>query len=85
MVARSADKSTANISIQSAASSSRTYQGYGQEQTFIDTTVRVRMGEWFELGGNTDTRSSDSRGILHRTAKNEDRYNKIFMKVELSN
>jgi hypothetical protein len=85
VVARSADGKTANISIQSAASSSRTYQGYGQEQTYVDTNIRVRLGEWFEIGGNTDSRSNESKGILYRTKKNEERYNKIFVKIELSN
>ena len=79
VVARSADSESASISIQSASSSSnRAYQGYGQEQTYIDTTLRVRLGEWFEIGGNTDTRSSDSKGILYRTKKNQERYNKSF-------
>ncbi|MDW3094450.1 MAG: hypothetical protein R8G33_02125 [Gammaproteobacteria bacterium] len=85
VVARSADNRSANISIQSASNSSRTYQGYGQEQTYVDTTLRVRLGEWFEIGGNTDSRSSESNGILYRTKKNQDRYNKIFLKIELSN
>ena len=85
VVARSADGKTANISIQSAASSSQTYQGYGQEQTYIDTSLRVRLGEWFEIGGNTESRNSESKGVLHRTKKNEERYNKIFVKIELSN
>ena len=84
VVARSADGKTANISIQSAVSSSRTYQGYGQEQTYVDTSLRVRLGEWFEIGGNTESRNSNSKGVLHRTKKNEERYNKIFVKIELS-
>ena len=85
VVARSADNKSANISIQSTSSGSRTYQGYGQEQTYVDTTLRVRLGEWFEIGGNTESRNSESKGVLHRTKKNEERYNKIFLKIELSN
>ncbi len=85
VVARSADGKSANISVQSATSSNRTYQGYGQEQTYVDTTLRVPLGEWFEIGGNTDTRNSESTGVLYRTKKNEERYNKIFLKIELSN
>lgn len=85
VVARSSDSESANISIQSASSSNRTYQGYGQEQTYVDTTLRVRLGEWFEIGGNTDSRSSESKGVLYRTKKNQERYNKIFLKIDLSN
>jgi len=85
VVARSADGKSANISIQSVSSGSRTYQGYGQEQTYVDTTLRVRLGEWFEIGGNTDTHSSESSGVLYRTKKNQERHHKIFLKIELSN
>tara|TARA_R110002074_G_scaffold27785_1_gene80489 strand:+ start:267 stop:1097 length:831 start_codon:yes stop_codon:yes gene_type:complete len=85
VVARSADGKTANISIQSATSSSRTYQGYGQEQTYVDTTLHVRLGEWFEIGGNSDSYNSESKGVLHRTKKNKERYNKIFLKIDLAN
>ncbi|MFK7795519.1 MAG: hypothetical protein AB8B89_09225 [Gammaproteobacteria bacterium] len=84
VVARSADGKSANINIQSATSSNRTYQRYGPEQTYVDTTLRIRLGEWFEIGGNTDTHSSESKGVLYRTKKNEERYNKIFLKIELS-
>ena len=84
VVARSADSNSANISIQSSVSGSRTYQGYGQEQTYVDTTLHVRLGEWFEIGGNTETTNKTSKGIVHRTKKNEERYNKIFLKIELS-
>ena len=85
VVARSADGRSVTISIQSASSSKRTYQGYGQEQTYVDTTLRVRLGEWFEIGGNSDSRNSESKGVLYKTKKNKERYNKIFVKIELSN
>ena len=85
VVARSADGKSVTISIQSASSSKRTYQGYGQEQTYVDTTLRVRLGEWFEIGGNSDSRNSESKGVLYKTKKNEERYNKIFVKIDLSN
>jgi hypothetical protein len=85
VVARSADGKSANISIQSATSNNRTYRGYGQEQTYVETTLRVRLGEWFEIGGNTESHNSDSKGVLYQTKKNKERYNKIFIKIELSN
>jgi hypothetical protein len=85
IVARSADRKSVTISIQSASSNKRTYQGYGQEQTYVATTLRVRLGEWFEIGGNTDSHNSESKGVLYKTKKNEERYNKIFVKIDLSN
>ena len=83
VVARSIDNSSVNISIQSSSSNRQTYQGYGQDQTYVDTTLQVPLGQWFEIGGNTDTRASESSGILYRTKKNEQRYNKVFLKVEI--
>ena len=84
VVARSADGKSANISIQSASSGSRHYQGYGHEQTYVDTTLQVPLGKWFEIGGNTESQTSETKGVLHRTKKNSQRYNKIFLKIELS-
>ena len=85
VLARSADDQTANINIQSTSSNRQTYQGYGQDQTYVDTTLRVPLGEWFEIGGNTDTRETQSDGVLYRTKKNEQRYKKIFLNIELAN
>lgn len=85
VIARSADGKTANVNIQSTSSNRQTYQGYGQDQTYVDTTLQVPLGQWFEIGGNTDTRATESKGVLYRTKKNEQRYNKIFLKIELSN
>ena len=82
VVARSIDESSVQISIQSSSSHRQTYQGYGQDQTYVDTTLQVPLGEWFEIGGNTDTRTNDSSGILYRTKKNQQRENKIFLKIE---
>lgn len=84
VVARSANSKSANITIQSASSNRKTYQGYGQDQTYIDTTLTVPLGKWIEIGGNTETRESESKGILYRTKKNQERYKKVFLKIELA-
>ncbi len=83
VLARSADSQSANVSIQSASTNNKSYQGYDQDQTFVDTSLRVPLGKWFEIGGNTESYSSDEKGILYKTKKNSERYNKIFLKVEL--
>ena len=84
VVARSADGRTANINIQSATSNRQTYHGYGQDQTYINTTLRVPLGEWIEIGGNTDTVNSESSGTIYKTKKNSQRHKKIFLKIDLS-
>jgi hypothetical protein len=84
VVARSADEKSANISIQSASSGRHSYQGYGQEQTYVDTTLQVPFGKWFEIGGNTESHTSESKGVLYRTKKKSQRHNKIFLKIELT-
>ena len=83
VLARSSDDKTVNVSIQSSSSGQRSYQGYGKEQTYVDTNIRIPLGTWFEIGGNTESYSSDEKGILYKTKKNSERYNKIFLKVEL--
>lgn len=85
VIARSADGKSANVNIQSTSSNRRTYQGYGQNQTYVDTTVRIPLGEWFEIGGNKDTSESESTGVLYRTKKNQQRNQNIFLKIELNN
>ena len=83
MLARSSDSQTANISIQSSSSGQRSYKGYGREQTYVDTNLRIPLGEWFEIGGNTESSESNESGIVYKSKKNSERYNKIFLKVEL--
>ena len=85
VIARSADGKTANVNIQSASSNKQTYQGYGQDQTYVDTTLQVPFGTWFELGGNTEIETTESKGVLYKTKKNKQRYKKIFLKIELTN
>ena len=84
IIARITDDKSANINIQSTSSNRRTYQGYGQDQTYVDTTLQVPLGQWFEIGGNTDSREENANGILYRSKKNQQRYNKIFLKIELT-
>lgn len=84
VIARISDENSANVNIQSTSSNRRTYQGYGQDQTSVDTSLQVPLGQWFEIGGNTDTREENSKGILYRSKKNQQRYNKIFLKIELT-
>ena len=84
IIARGADDTSVNVNIQSASSHRETYQGYGKDQTYVNTTLQVPLGEWFEIGGNTDTRETESEGILYRTKKNKQRDNKVFLKIELS-
>lgn len=84
VIARVTDDKSVNVNIQSTSSNRRTYQGYGQDQTYVDTTLQVPLGQWFEIGGNTDSREENSKGILYTSKKNQQRYNKIFLKVELT-
>ena len=84
VLARSADGKSVSVSIQSSSSGQRGYQKYGEEQTYVDTNIRIPLGKWFEIGGNTETHSSNETGILFKTKKNSERYNKIFLKVELT-
>lgn len=85
---RSADKKTANVSIQSATSNKTdrpVYHGYGQEQTYLDTTLQVPMGRWFEIGGINERSNSSSSEILSRSSSNKQTGNSIVMKIELLN
>ena len=69
VLARSSDSQTVNISIQSSSSGQRSNQGYSREQTYVDTNIRIPLGEWFEIGGNTESYVSDEKGILYKTKK----------------
>ena len=46
------------------------------------TTVRVLLGEWVELGGVTETESFEQRGTLSRSHRTRKKNNRIFVKVE---
>ncbi len=83
--ARSSGEKHANVSIQTASGKNNRYQKHDYEQQYAETTLRVPLGQWFEIGGNTDSYESSSKGILYRTKEKEDRYNKIFIKIELIN
>lgn len=84
IIARASGENKVHIKIQSSTSKRQSYHGYGQEQTFIDTTVEIPFGSWFEIGGNTDTRESTSDGLIYRTHKNEKRQQKVFIKINLA-
>ena len=83
VLARSADKESVSISIQSSSSGQKRYQSYSDEQTYVDTNLRIPLGQWFEIGGNSETRSNNEKGLLYKTKKNSERYKKIYLKVEL--
>ncbi len=85
VLARSSGDNTANVSIQSTSSNRRTYQGYGQDQTYIDTSLQVALGQWFEVGGNTDSSETESTGVIYKTKKKNQRYKKIFLKIDFAN
>ena len=46
------------------------------------TTIRVLLGEWVELGGVTETESIEQRGTLSRSYRTRKQKNRIFVKVE---
>ncbi len=84
IIARASGEDMVHIKIQSSTSKRQSYHGYGQEQTFIDTTVEIPLGSWFEIGGNTDTRETTSDGLIYRTHKNEKRQQRVFIKINLA-
>ncbi|MEM8844504.1 MAG: hypothetical protein AAGB35_05605 [Pseudomonadota bacterium] len=87
-IVRSPDNKTANVSLQSVASSNsgrKSYHGYGQPQTYLNTTLQVPIGKWFEVGGIDQSSSSSSSGILSRSNSNKETSNNIFMKVDIVN
>ena len=83
--ARSADKIYAHISIQTVSGRNERYERYDHEQQTAETALRIRLGQWFEIGGNTNSYNRSEKGILFRTKEREQRYSKIFLKVELIN
>ena len=83
--ARAADTQHAKITSQTASGNNRDNQHYNHEQQYTETELRVPFGKWFEIGGTTDSYYQSSKGILYRTKEEEERYNKIFLKVELLN
>ena len=85
VAARSADEIYANINIQTVSGRNERYNRYDYEQQIAETTLRVRLGQWFEIGGNTDSYNRSEKGILFRTKEREQRYSKIFLKIELIN
>ena len=82
--ARSADSEFAQVRIQTVQGINDHHSNYEYEQQFAETTLRVPLGKWFEIGGNTQTTERSEKGILYRTQEKEQRFNKIFLKIELA-
>lgn len=83
--ARTIDEQTATIKIQSFASGQQNNGRFEDEQLTANTTLRATIGQWVELGGIGESSATSSSGILSRTRRNEDRFNRIFLKVEVVN
>lgn len=83
--ARTIDEQFATIEIQSFASGNQSNRNFEDEQLSVDTTLRANIGQWVELGGIGESSSSASSGILSRTQRSEDRFNRIFLKIEVVN
>lgn len=57
--------------------------GRGRIQTTsLVTTVRGRLGEWLELGGTSQQRSTQGGGLLRSTRSRDDTQQTLWMKVE---
>ena len=82
--ARSTDEKHAQVSIQTVSGNSEHHRPHDYEQQYAETSLRVPLGQWFEIGGNTDSYNSTSKGILYKTEEREERHSKIFLKIELS-
>lgn len=83
--ARTIDEQHATIKIQSFASGNQNDRRFEDEQLSANTTLRASLGQWVELGGIGESNATTSGGILSRTRRNEDRFNRIFLKVEVVN
>lgn len=84
VLANLADDQTANVSIQAASSNQTPHSGYSHDQTYVHTSLRVKLGKWFEIGGNNNTYSRESKGILYRSKSHKQHNKKVFVKIELS-
>lgn len=82
--ARTTDNDHAQVSLQTVSGLSEHRRSQDYEQLYAETNLRVPLGQWFEIGGNTDSYKSSSKGILYKTEEKEERYSKIFLKIELS-
>ena len=88
IVVRSANNKTANVNIQSTASNKidrSVYHGYGQKQTYLDTTLQVPLNSWFELGGIDESLTSRTREILSDSQSSKQTSNAILMRIERVN
>jgi hypothetical protein len=83
--ARTIDEQSAIIKVQSFASGELNNGRFEDEQLSANTTLRAAIGQWVELGGIGESSATTSSGILSRTRRNEDRFNRIFLKVEVVN
>jgi hypothetical protein len=88
IVVRSASDNNVNIKIQSAASNKterRVYHGYGQKQTYLDTTLQVPMNSWFEIGGIDESSTDRSSELLSRSQSSKQTGNAILIRIERVN
>ena len=83
--ARATDNRHAQVSIQTVSGLAEHHRSNEYEQQYAETNIRVPFGQWFEIGGSTNTYKSSSKGILYKTEEKEERYSKIFVKIELTN
>ncbi len=82
--ARAADDRYAQVSIQTVSGLAEHHRSNEYEQQYAETNIRVPFGQWFEIGGSTNTYKSSSKGILYKTEEKEERYSKIYVKIELA-
>ena len=83
--ARSTDNQHANVNLKTVSGSNERRNKYDYEQQFAETSLRVPLGKWFEIGGIDHSYNRIDKGILYRTQEKEERYSKIFLKIELLN
>ena len=83
--ARSSDSNHAQVAIYTVSGLNERYQINNFEQQTAETMLRVQFGRWFEIGGTTESSNRSEKGILYRTKEREERYSKIFLKIEVVN
>lgn len=54
------------------------------DTTEMETTVSGKLGQWIALGGISKTSESNGAGITYETEQRQNKYNQIYVKVELA-
>lgn len=83
--ARSTDNQYANVNLVTVSGGNKHRNNYDYEHQYAETSLRVPLGQWFEIGGIDHSYNRTEKGILYRTKEKEERYSKIFLKIELLN